>query len=162
MPYLNTQDQSFSHPIYVVREAYPDTSIPEGTSFGDFTWYESAPPIYDPRTQVAIEIAPVNGVQQWRIDPAPVEQLVVAVTQAVQQRLDNFARTRAYDGILSACTYATSAVPKFAMEGQYAVQVRDTTWAVCYQIMADAQQGQRPIPTIEQVLAELPVLEWSL
>ena len=95
--------------------------------------------------------------------PAPqpsAAEIVTAVQQAVQQRLDDFARTRAYDGILSACTYATSAVPKFASEGQYAVQARDATWATCYAIMADVQQGQRPMPTIEQVLAELPVLEW--
>lgn len=160
MPYLNTQDLTFGHPIYVVREAYPETSIPEGASFGDFTWYEPVSPSYDPQTQVAIEVAPVNGVQQWRIDPAPVEQIVAVVTQAVQQRLDDFARTRNYDGILSACTYATSAMPKFAAEGQYAVQARDAAWAACYQIMADVQAGTRAMPTIEQVLAELPALEW--
>lgn len=97
--------------------------------------------------------------------PAPqpgAAEMVAAVTQAVQQRLDDFARTRAYDGILSVCTYATSAVPKFATEGQYAVQARDATWATCYQLMADVQQGQRPMPTIEQVLAELPELEWPV
>ena len=160
MPYINKITKSFGHDVHQVREAYPDTSIPEGTSFDDFTWYEPSPPTYDPRTQVAIEVAPVDSVQQWRIDPAPVERLVAAVTQAVQQRLDDFARTRNYDGILSAATYATSAVPKFASEGQYAVQARDAIWAACYAIMAEVQQGQRPMPTIEQVLAELPVLEW--
>lgn len=97
--------------------------------------------------------------------PLPAQQpgadeLITAVQQAVQQRLDDFARTRAYDGILSACTYATSTVEKFASEGQYAVQARDATWATCYQVMAEVQQGLRPMPTIEQVLAELPVLEW--
>lgn len=108
--------------------------------------------------------------KQWLADggaPLPPEQpppeeVIAAVTQAVQQRLDEFARTRNYDGILSVCTYATSAVPKFASEGQYAVQARDATWATCYQLMADVQQGQRPMPTIEQVLAELPELEWPV
>ena len=162
MPYINTSDQSIGHPIYVVREAYPETSIPEGASFGDFTWYEPVAPTYDLRTQVAIEITPLNGVQQWRIDPAPVEQLVAVVTQAVQQRLDDFARTRNYDGILSATTYATSGVQKFTAEGQYAVQARDATWATCYAIMAEVQQGQRPMPSVEQVLSELPALEWPV
>ena len=95
--------------------------------------------------------------------PAPqpgAEQMIAAVQQAVQQRLDDFARTRAYDGILSACTYATSAVPKFAAEGQYAVQARDASWAACYQIMADVQAGLRAMPSVEQVLSELPTLEW--
>lgn len=45
------------------------------------------------------------------------EGLQAQVVQSTQQRLDDFARTRNYDGILSACTYATSTVPKFAAEG---------------------------------------------
>lgn len=108
--------------------------------------------------------------KQWLADggvPLPAQQpsaaeIVTAVQQAVQQRLDDFARTRAYDGILSACTYATSVVPKFAAEGQYAVEARDASWAACYEIMGDVQQGLRAMPTVEQVLGELPVLEWPV
>ena len=106
----------------------------------------------------------IAEVEATYVPPEPVvptpEQMIAAVTQAVQQRLDDFARTRAYDGILSAATYATSAVPKFAAEGQYAVQARDATWAACYQIMADVQAGTRAMPSVEDVLAGLPALEW--
>lgn len=93
-------------------------------------------------------------------DPPPVETIIAAVTAAVQQRLDDFARTHNYDGILSACTYATSTVPKFAAEGQYAVEARDQTWATCYQIMGEVMQGLRPMPSLDQVMGELPDLEW--
>ncbi|MFA5386812.1 MAG: hypothetical protein WC322_00235 [Candidatus Paceibacterota bacterium] len=93
-------------------------------------------------------------------DPLSPQETFSAVQQAVQQRLDDFAQTRGYDGILSAATYVTSTVPKFAAEGQYAVGVRDATWAACYQIMADVQSGVRPLPTVSEVLAELPPLEW--
>jgi hypothetical protein len=78
----------------------------------------------------------------------------------VQSRLDAFARTRSYDGILSACTYATSMNPKFAAEGQYCVQARDATWAKCYEILSAVQSGQRPVPTWEELEAELPMLQW--
>ena len=88
------------------------------------------------------------------------EQIKMEIVDAVQQRLDAFAQTRNYDGILSACTYATSTVPKFAAEGQCAVSARDATWATCYQIMTAVQSGQRPLPTVEQVLSELPALAW--
>ena len=93
-------------------------------------------------------------------DPAQLQAMVVQATQA---RLDDFARTRNYDGILSACTYATSTVPKFQTEGQYAVQVRDATWAALYAFMADVQAGTRPAPSgFEDVEPPLPALEWPV
>lgn len=95
------------------------------------------------------------------VDPPTTEQVVATYTASVQQRLDDFARTRGYDGILSACTYATSTVPKFAAEGQDAVNARDTTWASCYAILADVQSGARPMPTLSDLTLELPVLAWT-
>lgn len=85
------------------------------------------------------------------------QQLVV---REVQMRLDAWARTRGYDGVLSACTYASSGVPKFAAEGQAAVDTRDASWAKCYEIMADVEAGTRPVPTLEEILSEMPALVW--
>lgn len=79
---------------------------------------------------------------------------------AIQNKLDSFARTRNYDGILSAATYATSSVLKFKAEGQYAVGARDATWAKCYEILAEVEGGTRPMPTLEELMAELPALVW--
>ena len=93
-------------------------------------------------------------------EPPSLQERVVAATQ---QRLDDFARTRNYDGILSACTYATSAVPKFQAEGQYAVQARDATWAALYALLAEVQSGARPAPTsFADVEPLLPALEWPV
>ena len=79
----------------------------------------------------------------------------------VQKYLDEFARTKTYDSILSACTYATSTFPKFAAEGQYCVQMRDACWGVVAQIESDVLAGVRPIPSgFEDVKAELPALAW--
>ena len=69
MPYLNTKTATFGHSIYQVREANPHASIPDGASCGDFDWYDPTTPSYDPATQMAVEIAPVAGLQQWRMDP---------------------------------------------------------------------------------------------
>lgn len=92
--------------------------------------------------------------------PAP-EQIMADIVAATQARLDTFARTRNYDGILSACTYATSSVPKFQAEGQYCVDARDATWATLYQIMAEVQAGTRPMPAgYDDVAGDLPVLAW--
>ena len=95
-------------------------------------------------------------------DPPPPTpgQIIAGFTVAVQQCLDAFAQTRNYDGILSAATYATSTVPKFQVEGQYAVEARDTTWAACYTILEAVQGGERVMPTLDELLAELPALVW--
>ena len=44
--------------------------------------------------------------------------------------------------------------------GQYAVEARDATWAKCYEILALVESGSRQIPTLDELLAELPVLAW--
>lgn len=81
---------------------------------------------------------------------------------AIQRRLDAFAQTRGYDGILSACTYAASAVAKFAAEGQTCVNLRDATWQAAYQLLAEVQAGTRPMPaSIDDIAADLPQLTWG-
>jgi hypothetical protein len=87
-----------------------------------------------------------------------VQTNVVAETQ---KRLDDFAKTRNYDGILSLATYATSTNTTFATEGQYGVEARDATWAMLYTILAEVQAGTRPMPTgYSDIEAELPTLSW--
>lgn len=89
------------------------------------------------------------------------EQIKADVTKATQDRLDAWAKTRNYDGILSAATYATSRIPQFAAEGQAAVTARDATWAALYGLLAEYQAGTRPMPAgFSDVEPLLPVLEW--
>lgn len=117
--------------------------------------YIAAPEDFDPaRMQDYVVAAGIIALP----DPPSLQEQVVAATQ---ERLDDFARTRNYDGILSACTYATSTAPKFAAEGQYAVQARDATWAALYALLGDVQAGTRPVPaSFADVESFLPVLAW--
>lgn len=93
-------------------------------------------------------------------DPLP-EVVMSRFVGEIQFRLDAWARTRGYDGILSACSYATSTVPKFSAEGQRAVQLRDDTWAAAYAVLAQVQSGAREVPnSLADLEAELPALEW--
>jgi hypothetical protein len=100
----------------------------------------------------------MQGVRTAPLTP----DLQTSIVQAVQDRLDAFAQTRGYDNILSACTYVASAVPKFATEGQDAVDARDVAWMTCYQILGAVLAGSRPVPTVAEVLAELPLPSWSV
>ena len=96
--------------------------------------------------------------------PAPVkppEQIQSEIVTATQKRLDDFAKTRNYDGILSLATYATSTVPKFQAEGQYGVEARDATWSKLYEILAEVEAGTRPMPSsYADIEFELPPLVW--
>jgi len=96
------------------------------------------------------------------VDPPPPtrEQVVAGLSAEVQQHLDAKARERNYDGILSLCTYATSLNPKFAAEGQAGVEWRDAVWVKCYAVLAEVEAGLREQPTVEQLIAELPVFVW--
>jgi hypothetical protein len=92
-----------------------------------------------------------------------LETLQKNIVDSVQKRLDDFAKTRNYDGILSASTYASSTVPKFQQEGQYAVVARDQTWATLYEILAEVQAGTRPAPqSYADIEPDLPVLAWPV
>ena len=111
------------------------------------------------------EYAYINGQFVRKVRPVPPskspEEIQKEVTEGTQLRLDTFARTRNYDGILSACTYATSSIPKFQAEGQYCVNARDNTWAALYSILAEVQEGTRPIPSsYADIEGDLPILIW--
>lgn len=79
------------------------------------------------------------------------------MTDSVQQALDGFAKTRGYDGIMSACSYSNSTDAQFKLEADYCIQLRDTTWRMGYAILAEVKAGNRPVPTVEELIAELPV-----
>jgi hypothetical protein len=94
--------------------------------------------------------------------PAPTpEQIRAQIVIDTQVHLDTFAQTRAYDNMLSLCTYATSTIEKYRVEGQYGVDSRDATWETLYQIFDEADAGKRPEPTsFADVVGDLPPLVW--
>lgn len=94
------------------------------------------------------------------VEEEPVEtpeQIIENYTQMIQMALDLFAQTRHYDGIMSACSYAESTDPIFKAEALYCIQLRDTTWRQAYIVMDAVLAGTRPLMTIEELIAELPI-----
>lgn len=91
--------------------------------------------------------------------PKTPEQIQKDLTDAVQRHLDNVAKTRGYDGILSACSYAAHPNP-FQSEGIAALNWRAAVWVQCYQVLDAVKSGAIEIPTAEQLVAGLPPINW--
>lgn len=125
-------------------------------------------PEHNSNTHKAVEIQPalIDGiwVQQWSLEPlSEIDILVVKskITESVQHRLDNFARTRGYDDIKSASDYAGDEDAQFNSEGTYCKTMRSRTWRALINIMNEVEAGTRTMPTsYTDIEAELPVLEW--
>lgn len=94
------------------------------------------------------------------VDPSILPPTIEDYKRAVQKALDTKACERNYDGILSLCTYATSTNPIFSAEGQAGLAWRDSAWDICYSLLNQWQAGTIPAPTIAEVLAAMPVMEW--
>lgn len=159
-----------------IRNENPQTSypasfpVPEGYALV----FPAPQPAHDPITQFVREVAPKltskgHLEQQYEIlslDESSVNinkaRIKDQIISAVQNRLDNFAKSKNYDNIMSATTYVSSTISKFAKDGQDAVHIRDKTWETLHMILDEIDDGIKPIPKgyidIEELL---PKLEWS-
>lgn len=94
-------------------------------------------------------------------DPPPLTyaQEFELFRAAIQQHLDAAAVAAGYDDIKTAVTYADEpVVPKFQQEGQAFRAWRSLCWAYGYTQLDAVEAGQRPKPTVEALIAELPAL----
>ena len=77
------------------------------------------------------------------------------LTDAVQNWMDRRAQERGYDNIASACSYIQSTDEVFRAEAEVCVAWRDRVWRYCYNVLDAVMAGQRSIPTVAELLAEL-------
>lgn len=75
----------------------------------------------------------------------------------IQSYMDQAAKERGYENILSACTYAADENP-YQEEGKAYVQWRGKCWQAAYVIMNDYLNGNRDKPTEAELISELPEL----
>ena len=99
-------------------------------------------------------------ITKKEMDDAEFKRKHIHLTSLIQTALDAFARSGGYDSLLSLCTYATSSVPKFQIEGQYGVELRDQCWTTGYAVLAEIAAGVRDWPTDEEALAMMPEMAW--
>jgi len=81
-----------------------------------------------------------------------------AFNDAIQTHLDSKAKEFRYDNMMSARSYAGYENP-FQAEAQKLAVWASNCWVKAGEIEAEVQAGNRDMPTIDEVLAELPVYE---
>lgn len=89
------------------------------------------------------------------------EEIQKRLTDGVQNWMDNIVQERNYDNVHTCVgTYLYSPIEKFRLEAEVVRDWVSYVWAKCYEILAQVEAGERDIPTLEEVIAELPVLVW--
>lgn len=79
---------------------------------------------------------------------------------AIQAHVDQTAVSRQFRDGVTLASYTASTHTQWAAEAQVFVAWRDQVWAYAYQEMARVQAGERAQPSVEEILSELPAIDW--
>ena len=118
-----------------------------------------------PAGVTVVEVADVDCGIGWSYaggvasPPSPPPPTDTDLAAAVQSPLDVAARSRGYDDIKPAVTYADEpAVPAYQADGQALRAWRSLVWAAYYSILDAVKSGARTAPTAADLTADLPAL----
>lgn len=79
---------------------------------------------------------------------------------AIQRHVDATAKARGYADGVGLAGYSTSTIPTWAAEAASFIGWRDAVWIYAYTELGKVHGGQRTQPTIDGLIAELPVVVW--
>ena len=97
----------------------------------------------------------------WIKGEETVDITIKRIIDYIQYKLDEFAKEKGYDSILSAVSYSTSDIPKFKAEGIYAKKLRDSVWNKANELFNEFKSEQwETIPTMSEIIQELPEIKW--
>lgn len=80
---------------------------------------------------------------------------------AVDELLKNTANERGYDSAYTCLSYMNSINPTWKAEAEAFNSWRDSVWLKCHEILNAVNAGTRPAPSIEELLSELPQIDWG-
>ena len=163
-----------SNGSYIIADhaqAWPDTSFPASGPNAEFLSEQGAYPVidwlaHDPDTQRLAPITPTlidGSVVTVEVQQIPADETAARIAADYTARLealfDSKAQERRYDNRLTCALRAGYAGP-FHAEGEAFAQWMDACNAHGYTVMAAVQAGTRPLPTWEELQAELPAAPW--
>src|SRR5690606_14934315 len=117
-----------------------------------------------PTTHPLVEQAFLAGGYQVDEDveevppPEPGPPTLEDYRTAIQAHVDATARERQYDSGVSCASYVNSTVQQWAAEAAAFVAWRDAVWAHAFTELDKVLNEERPQPTVEEFLLELPAM----
>lgn len=93
-------------------------------------------------------------------DPEPSPLTIDDFRRAIQGHIDSTAQQRSYDSGITCASYIGSTKTAWAAEAAALTAWRDDVWTYAYAEWAKVESGQRPQPTIDEFLTELPAIDW--
>jgi hypothetical protein len=108
------------------------------------------------RQMIAAWEADGNTIPAYAPPPPSVEDF----QRAIEQHVDAVAQGRQYSSAVSIATYLGSNVATWTAEAAAFIAWRDAVWLYALGELQRVQTGERPVPTLEAFLAELPGIEW--
>lgn len=78
----------------------------------------------------------------------------------IQKHIDVIAQEKEFGDGFACASYASSTNELWAAQALAFIAWRDNVWAFSYAEFAKMENGERPVPTIEEFLTELPIMNW--
>ena len=109
--------------------------------------------------------APANLFKKkWNVENksweegASLKELQEYFMAKLQEYMDNKAKTYGFDNVFNAGSYIDSKIEKFKNDSRTLLDWRDSVWDRAYIILEEVLTGKRLVPTMQELLEELPQL----
>ena len=79
---------------------------------------------------------------------------------SAQHIIDATAKAKSYADGVSCASYATSSNAQWKAEAQCFIDWRDSVWNYLYQLLATLSGNQEPIPSVQEIINQLPIIVW--
>lgn len=136
-----------------------------GTQEGVYLPLEDNTPSYDSATQrisgISYEVLVDKVVKTYTVIDIPVEELQAnlqkELERTIEAHIDSVVKSKGYNNQDSIAKYLVDTNPFYEECKAISVWIGNV-WIKAQEIQSEVEAGTRPIPTINEVIAELPVL----
>ena len=169
-PPSNPWDNAPSN-VYFYEKIYEDGHLGSSTESAEQAYRMGWDIVHN---YIPIEDTDVSDINGWiyrkelcphktqeQIQQELVNRRIAEIKAAVQNTLDLKAKEKDYDTAVSLASYVTSTDDEFHEQANRFIAWRDQCWRKCFEIIGLFNNGDIPMPTVGEVLRQLPTLDWE-